>query len=103
VVAAQQNSIWKNVEPPQFLGSGTLCRRKEGSRRPHHLLRVLPWPARPGGVGPSWLVSVSSSGSVSLLVKYEFCNIFWEFSWKLDLCTKTRHQSNSAENSVSPC
>jgi hypothetical protein len=64
--------------------------------------RGLAWPAPPGDVGPSWLLCVSSSGSMSLLVKYEFCDIFWEFSWKLDFCTKTRHQSNSAENSVSP-
>jgi hypothetical protein len=32
----------ENVEPPWFLGSGTLCRQKEGSRRwsrqPHHPL-----------------------------------------------------------------
>jgi hypothetical protein len=29
----------------------------------------LAWPAPPGGVSPSWPLSISSSGSVSLLVK----------------------------------
>jgi hypothetical protein len=38
---------------------------------------------------------------VGLLVKLNFCYIFQDFSWKSDFCTKTRHQSNSAENSVS--
>jgi hypothetical protein len=45
VVAAHRNSIWENVEPPSIFRSGTLCRRKEGSRqwlrRPHH---PLAWP-----------------------------------------------------------
>jgi hypothetical protein len=35
--------------------------------------------------------------------KIGFYNIFWDFSWKSDFCTKTRHQGNSAENNVSPC
>jgi hypothetical protein len=60
------------------------------------------WAAPPGGEPGSQPLSVSSSGSMGLLVKYEFCSIFRDFSWKLDFCTKTRHQGNSAENSVSP-
>jgi hypothetical protein len=38
------------------------------------------WAAPPGGVVASQPLSVSSSGSVGLLVKYDFSNIFWYFS-----------------------
>jgi hypothetical protein len=41
--------------------------------------------------GPSSLLSVSSSGSVGLLVKYDFWWFFLNFYWKLNFCTKTRH------------
>ena len=35
--------------------------------------------------------------------KIEFLEFFWNFPKTLTFCTKTRHQGNSAENSVSPC
>jgi hypothetical protein len=63
----------KMSNPPLFLGQGLyVCeRRARGGGRGGHTTprRSLGWPARPGGVGPLWPVSVSSSGSVSLLVK----------------------------------
>src|SRR4051812_37133410 len=69
VVAAQQNSLWKNVDPPpEFLGQEATYRRKGRPRgcpsRPH------PSQVRPGlahaarGYGPPWPHSVSSSDSV---------------------------------------
>ena len=97
----------KTSNPPLFLGHGASYSRRRGRvevggghTTPR---RGLAWAAPRPGVGPSWLFSVSSSGSVSLRVKYELCDIFRDFYRKLDFCTKTRHQSNSAENSVSPC
>ena len=97
--------LWKNDVPPWFLGQGLYIvrRRGRGGARGGYTTprRGLGWPAPRHGVGPPWLFSVSSSGSVSLRAKYGFCDIFREFSWKLDFCTKTRHQGNSAENSVS--
>jgi hypothetical protein len=63
----------KNVEPPLFSGQRPYVgeRRARGSGRGGHTTtwRGLAWPAPPGFVGPSWLFSVSSSSSVSLLVK----------------------------------
>jgi hypothetical protein len=63
----------KNAEPPLFSGQRPYVgeRRARGGGRggqntPCH---GLAWPAPSSGVGPSWLVSISSSGSVSLLVK----------------------------------
>jgi hypothetical protein len=107
VVAAQRNSIWEKRQTPSIFRSETLCRRKEGSRRwtsrPHHPL------ARPGlaratmWCGPLvallrlvfWLCE--SSGKIGVL-QY-FLGIFL----KVGFLHKTRHQSNSAENNVSPC
>jgi hypothetical protein len=60
------------------------------------------WAAPPMCDSPSSLVSVSYSGSVGLLVKYDFWWYFPNFYWKLNFCTKMRHQSNSAKNSISP-
>jgi hypothetical protein len=63
----------KTSNPPLFLGQGLYVgeRRARGGGRGGHTTpwRDLAWPARPGGVGPSWLFSVLSSGFVSLLVK----------------------------------
>jgi hypothetical protein len=36
------------------------------------------WPAPPGGVGPQLLPSLSPSGYLCLLMKYEFLGIFLE-------------------------
>jgi hypothetical protein len=92
VVAMQQNSIWKNVEPPRFLGSETLCRRKEDlwrrPRRPHHPLVRPALTCAARWCGPLvarlrlvfWLRE--SSGKIGVL------RYFWEFFWKLDFCTK---------------
>jgi hypothetical protein len=74
MMAAQRNSIWEKHHLPDIIESGGICRQKERSRgrprRPH-----TRW-ARPGlgcapcvCVGPSSLPSVSSSGSMGLLVK----------------------------------
>jgi hypothetical protein len=107
MVAAQRNSIWEKRQTPDVFRSEGICRRKERSRRwprrPHHPLAWLGLACATRGVSPSWPLSVSYSSSVGLLVKYDFCNIFRDFSWKLDFCTKMRHQSNSGENNVSPC
>jgi hypothetical protein len=74
----------KNVEPPLFSGQRPYVgkRRARGGGRGGYTTpwRGLAWPAPPGGVGPSWLFSVPSSGSASLLVKQEFCDIFCKFS-----------------------
>jgi hypothetical protein len=97
----------KNVEPPIVLGrrvyvgkrgarGGGWCGLTTGGRG-------QAWAAPPGGEPASQPFSVSSSGSMGLLVKKEFCSIFRDFSWKSDFCTKARHQGNSAKNSVSPC
>jgi hypothetical protein len=63
----------KNAQPPLFSGQRPYVgeRRAGGGGRGGHttLWCGLAWPAPPGGVGPSWLFSVSSSGSVSLLIK----------------------------------
>jgi hypothetical protein len=63
----------KKSDPPLFLARGLyVCERRargggQGGRTTPR--RDLGWPTRPGGVGPSWPISVSSSGSVSLPVK----------------------------------
>jgi hypothetical protein len=96
----------KNTEPPLLSGQRVYVggRRGRGDDRGGHTTggRGQAWAAPPGCVVASWPLSVSSSGSVGLLVKYDFCNIFPNFYWKLDFCTKMRHESNSVKNSVSP-
>jgi hypothetical protein len=108
MVVVQRNSIWVKRRTPDVFRSEGICRRKEGSRRwprrPHHPL------ARPGlGRATRWCGALlaplrlvfwlcGSSGKIGF-----FCSIFRDFSCKLDFCTKTRHQGNSAKNSVSPC
>jgi hypothetical protein len=95
--------LGKTPNPDSFRSKG-ICRPKEGSRRrlgwPHH---PLAWPGlgratRWWGGLPAPLCLVfwlrGSSGKIWIL-QY--------FSWKLDFCTKTRHQGNSAENNVSLC
>ena len=54
VVAAEQNSFWKNVDPPEFLGQKASYRRRGRPR------------GRLGGVAIPWPSSVSYSGFVSL-------------------------------------
>jgi hypothetical protein len=51
VVAVQRNSIWKNFEPPQFLGSGALCRRKGGLEAVAEAATPPPGAACPGPHG----------------------------------------------------
>ena len=106
-LAVKRNSSLENIEPPDVFRSQAICSPKERSRgarrRPHHPRHGLACPVPGPGVGPPWVFSAPSSGSVGLRVKYEFWDIFWNFPQKLDFCTKTRHQSNSPENIVSPC
>jgi hypothetical protein len=63
----------KNAERPLFSGQRPYVgkRRARCSGRGGHTTpwRGLAWPMPPGGVGPLWLFSISSSGSMSLLVK----------------------------------
>jgi hypothetical protein len=70
----------KNAEPSILLGQKVYVggRRGRGDAWGGHTTpwRDLAWPAPPGGVGLSWPPSVSYSGSVCLLVKYDFCSIF---------------------------
>ena len=107
-VAAELWSVsGKSVDPPEVFRSEALSSPKGSvgghTGWPHH-----PW-ARPrpnralGACGAPvpplrfvfWLRG--SSG------KIEFLEFFWNFPKTLTFCTKTRHQGNSAENSVSPC
>jgi hypothetical protein len=99
--------FWKKRRTPEVFRSEALCSPKGSvgghTGGPHH-----PW-ARPranralGACGHPvpplcfifWLRG--SSG------KIEFLEFFWNFPETLTFCTKTRHQGNSAENSVSPC
>jgi hypothetical protein len=63
----------KMSNPPMFSGQRPYVgkRRGRGDGRGGHTTpwRGLAWPALPGGVSHSWLLSVSYSGSVCLLVK----------------------------------
>ena len=84
VAAAERNSFWKTIDPPEFLGQKATHRH---GGRPRSFLG---WPNLPqargqwarvwGGSGPPGLPSVSPSGSVDLLVKYNFWHIFQDFS-----------------------
>jgi hypothetical protein len=107
VVAVQWNSIWVKHRTPDPFRSEGICRRKEGSRgrlgQPPHPL-VQPGLARTTRwcgphVAPLRLILCLrvSSGKIGYL------QYFQGFFLKLDICTKTRHQGNSAENSVSLC
>ena len=97
----------KSVYPPEVFRLEALCSPKGSvgghTRWPHHA-SARPRPNRAEGacgapVPPLrfvfWLRG--SSG------KIEFLEFFWNFPKTLTFCTKTRHQGNSAENSVSPC
>jgi hypothetical protein len=107
MVAAQRKSIWEKRQTPTPFRSEGICRRKEGSRRwprrPHHrwartgLGRATWWC---GGLQPPlrlvfWLRG--SSGEIG------FLQYFPRFLLKVGFLHKTRHRSNSTENSVSPC
>src|SRR3954463_13379553 len=56
VMAAQRNSFWKNVDPPEILGQEATYRRRgrtRGCLRRPHPLQARPGLARAvGGVGP---------------------------------------------------
>jgi hypothetical protein len=97
----------KNVVSPILSRQGIYVGERGGQEDAWGLLtpgwRGQGWAAPPMRDSPSSLFSLLSSGSVGLLVKYNFWWFFLNFYWKLNFCTKTRHQSNSAENSVSPC
>jgi hypothetical protein len=107
MVAVQRKFIWEKRWTPAPFRSEGICRRKEGSRRwpswPHHR-----W-ARPGlGRAPWWWAWLPASLHLLFWLrgssgKIGFLQYFLGFFWKSDICTKTRHQGNSAENSVSPC
>jgi hypothetical protein len=107
MVAAQRKSIWEKHWTPAPFRSGGICRRKEASRRwprwPHHRWA---WPGL--GRAPWWwawpLASLrllfwlrGSSSKIGIL------QYFPGFFLKVGFLHKTRHQGNSAENSVSPC
>jgi hypothetical protein len=107
MAAVQQKSTWEKHRLPNIMLSEGICRR-EGRPRgwlgPPHARVARPgvgnatcaWePLRPPFPPVFWLRG--SSGEIGFLM------IFPNFYWKLDFCIKTRHQSNSAENSVSPC
>jgi hypothetical protein len=108
MVAAQRKSIWEKRHTPDIFRLEGICRRKERSRRwPSHPHNRWAWPGLGrarcvcGGLVPSlrlifWLHG--SSGEIG------FLPIFPKFLLKVGFfCTKTRHQSNSAENSISLC
>jgi hypothetical protein len=63
----------KNAKPPMFSGQrvyvGERGARGDGWGSHTNPWRGLAWPAPPGGVSPSWPLSILSSGSVSLPVK----------------------------------
>jgi hypothetical protein len=63
----------KNAEPPIFSGQRVYVGRRgaRGDGWGGHTTpwRGLAWPTPPGGVVPSWPLSISYSGSVCLLVK----------------------------------
>jgi hypothetical protein len=104
--AAQQKSIWAKRRTPAPFRSEGICRRKEGSRwrprRSHNrwvrpCLGRAPWLC--GGLpAPLRLVFWlrESFGEIG------FLQYFPEFLLKVGFLHKKRHQSNSAENSVSP-
>jgi hypothetical protein len=90
----------KNAEPPMLSGERVYVggRRGRGEGWDGHTTPWcgMAWPAPLGGVSPSWPLFISSSGKIGVL--WYFLGFFL---WKLDFCTKMRHQSNSAKNSVS--
>jgi hypothetical protein len=73
MAAAQRKSIWEKCRLSDIFRSRGICRWKERSSRwsshPHTSWRGQGWAAPPVCVEASCLHSVSSSGSVGLLVK----------------------------------
>jgi hypothetical protein len=107
MTVAQRKPNWEKCRLPDIIMSGGICRREGRSRGllgPPHARAARPglgratcvWGALEPPLRPVfWLRG--SSGEIGFLM------IFSKFLLKVDFCTKTRHQSNSAENSVSPC
>jgi hypothetical protein len=92
MVAAQRKSIWEKRRTPAPFRSEGIYRRKEGSRRwpswPH---QRWAWPglaAPPMCDGSSSHFSLRSSGSVGLLVKYDFWWFFPEFLLEVEFLHK---------------
>ena len=83
-VAAKQNSLWKNVEPPGVLvheASNSPKGRSRWIRRRPHLGQARPGLAHAWAwCGPSVALLRPPSGSVGLRVKYEYWGIFRDFS-----------------------
>src|SRR4051812_20904668 len=84
VAAEERNSFWKPIEPPLFLGQTATYRHGGrpksclgGQTSPRH---GVSGPAPRVGLAPLGLPSVSPSGSLDLLVKFNFWHIFWDFS-----------------------
>jgi hypothetical protein len=107
MAAAQRKSIWEKHCLSDIIMSGGIFRREGRSRGllgPPHARAARPglghatcvWGPLEPPLHPVFRLR-GSSGKIGFLM------IFPNFYWKLDFCTKTRHQSNSAENSVSPC
>jgi hypothetical protein len=103
MATAQQKSIWEKRHLPDIFRSRGIYRRKERSRRRPsrpHTRWVQP------GLGHAPCVCGGLSRLLALWVFWwnrifdDFSRIFTE-SWIS--AKKMRHQSNSAENSVSPC
>jgi hypothetical protein len=107
MVAVQRKSIWEKCCLPDIMSPEGIYRwegRPRGWLGPPHARVARPglgratsvWGAlRPPLPPVFWLRG--SSGEIG------FFMIFPEFLLKVDFCTKMRHQSNSTENSVSPC
>jgi hypothetical protein len=81
----------KNAKPPMFSGQRVYVgrRRGRGDDWGGHTTPWcgLAWPAPPGGVSPSWPLSVSYSGSVCLLVNMNFA-VFSGFFLKVGFLHK---------------
>jgi hypothetical protein len=73
MVAAQRTLSGKNAKPPIVSSQEVYVGGRRGRRDGRGGLTTpwhgQDWAVPPGGVSPSWPLSVSSSGSVGLLVK----------------------------------
>ena len=94
VAAAEWNSFWKLLNPPQFLGRKQLI-GAEGGRGAAWGGHTPPdagsgGPAPGVGLGPLGLLSVSPSGYVDLLVKNIFLAYFPGFFLIVDFMHKNK-------------